>query len=413
MKRVAVLACAVSLAGVAALSSGGGLVRAPVLGVIARQGSDRMVWLDPLSLRPLGSRFVEIPSFAYWDRSPSGSRVVLGGRAGTLWFVNPVKLRIVGAVGLRGFSDPRLAWVAPRALLVVDQASIALVDPAAMRVEWRKTLPESVRPFLPEQEARGPSGLVLLVPPLDGSVGDTTLVNIDVSGRVRSVVLAQIQSGTEDPAGNSLFHGSEPGLAVDPVGNTAYVVEGDGAVAAVDLVNMTVSYHDPPRTLAHADKVLAGPTRDAVWLGNGLLAVTGANANGWLDTNNAYQETVDPAGLTIVDTRTWTARLVDPRISSVTFADGLLMAAGESWDTTTGSSASKPIGTGLSAYTAAGVLVFHLLGQAPVQQVFVTGGDAYALGPRTMSVVKLASEAVLNTLAAHPATAPTPLLELP
>lgn len=408
------LACAVSVAAAVAVSAGGGLKRAPLLGVIARQGADRMIWLDPVTLRPVGSRFVEIPSFAYWDRSPSGSRVVLGGHAGTLWFVDPVKLRIVGAVGLRGFIDPRVAWVAPRALLVVDQASIALVDPVGLRVQWRKTLPAAVRPFLPEQEARGPSGLVFLVPPIDGSVGATTLVSVDVSGRVRSVVLAQIQSGAEDPAGDSLFTGSEPGLAVDPVGHTAYVVGGDGTLAAVDLATLAVSYHAASRMLAHADKVLAGPTRDAVWLGNGMLAVTGENDNAWLDANKMYQETVEPAGLTIVDTRTWTARLVDPMASSVTFAGGLLIAAGESWDTSAGSSASKPIGNGLSAYTTAGTLAFHLLGQAPVQQVFAAGGTAYALGSGTSIVVKLASGAVLTTIKiAHPASAPTPLIELP
>ena len=385
-----------------------------MLGVVAAQGSYRMVSLDPLTLRQVGSRVVEVPSFAYWDRSPSGSRVVLGGHAGTLWVVNPVKLRIVGTVGLRGFSDPRLAWVAPRALLVVDQASIALVDPIAMRVQWRKTLPATVRPFLPEGVARTASGLVFLAAPIDGSVGATTLVSVDVSGRVRSVVLAQIQSGAADPLGNSVFTGSEPGLAVDPVKNTAYVVGGDGTVAAVDLATLAVSSHETTRTLAHADKVLSGPTRDAVWLGNGLLAVTGENDNAWLDSNNKYQESVQPAGLTIIDTRTWTGRLIDPEASGVTFAGGLLIANGESWDTTTGSSASKPIGAGLSAYTPAGVLAFHLLGNAPVQQVFVTGGAAYAVGPATTSVVKLPSGALLSTIrTAHRASAPTPLIELP
>ncbi len=415
MKRAAALACAASVAAVAAVSAGGGLVRAPLLGIAGGQSSDRVVLLDPLTLRPLGSRFVTIPSFAYWDRSPSGSRVVFGGRTGTLWFVDPMKLKVVGSVRLQGFSDPRVAWVSPRALLAVDQASIALVDPVAMRVRWRKTLPEAVRPFFPERVARTPSGLVFLVAPIDGSVGATTLVSAAVSGRVRSLVLAQIQSGAAQvsPA-ESLFTGSEPGLAVDPVGNTAYVAGGDGTVAAVDLETLTASYHDPTRTLARADKVVAGPARDAVWLGNGLLAVTGENDNAWLDSKKTYQETVKPAGLTIVDTRTWTDRLIDPGTSSVTFAGGLLLAVGESWDTTAGSSASQPIGDGLSAYTTAGVLAFHLFGQAPVQQVFVTGGSAYALGLATTSVVRLPSGAVLSTIKiARPTSAPTPLIEYP
>ena len=415
MKRAAVLACAAGVVAAGAVSAGGGAARAPVLGVVYGQSSDQMVRLDPLTLRPLGSRSVTIPSFAYWDQSPGGSRVVFGGRTGTLRFVDPVKLEVVGTVPLRGFSDPRLAWVSPRALLVVDQASIALVDPVAMRVRWRKTLPAAVRPFFPERVARTSSGLVFLVAPIDGSVGATTLVNVDVSGRVRSVVVGQIQSGAAQVSpSESLFTGSEPGLAVDPVGSTAFVVGGDQPVATVDLATLAVAYHDPTRTLARADKVLAGPTREAAWLGNGLLAVTGENDNAWLDANKAHQESVEPAGLTIVDTRTWTSRLVDAGTSRVTFNDGLLLATGESWDTTAGSSASKPIGDGLSAYPPAGVLAFHVLGKTPVQGVVVTGGTAYALGPAATSVVEVASGAILNTIkVSRSASAPTPLIEYP
>ncbi len=212
----------------------------------------------------------------------------------------------------------------------------------------------------------------------------------------------------------SLFTGAEPGLAVDPVGNTAFVVGGDQTVATVDLATLAVAYHDPTRMLARADKVLAGPTRETAWLGNGLLAVTGENDNAWLDANKAYQESVEPAGLTIVDTRTWTSRLVDAGTSRVSFNDGLLLATGESWDTTAGSSASKPIGNGLSAYSPAGVLAFHVLGKTPVQGVFVTGGTAYALEPAATSVVEVTSGAILNTIkVSRSASAPTPLIEYP
>lgn len=414
MRRAAVLACAASVVAAGALSAGGGAARAPVLGVVYGN-SDRILRLDPLTLRPLGSRSITVPSFAYWDQSPDGARVVFGGRSGTLRFVDPVKLEVVGTVRLRGFSDPRLAWVSPRAVLVVDQASIALVDPVAMRVRWRETLPAAVRPFFPERVARTPSGLVFLLAPIDGSVGATTLVSADVLGRVRSVVVGQIQSGAAQVSpSESLFTGAEPGLAVDPVGRTAFVVGGDQTVATVDLATLAVAYHDPTRTLARAQKVLAGPTREAAWLGNGLLAVTGENDNAWLDANTAYQESVQPAGLTIVDTRTWTSRLVDPGTSSVKFNDGLLLASGESWDTTAGSSASKPIGNGLSAYTPAGVLAFHVLGKTPVQQVVVTGGTVYALGPAATNVIKLASGAILNTVKVpRPGSAPTLLIEYP
>jgi hypothetical protein len=336
-----------------------------------------------------------------------------------LRFVNPQTLRLVGKVDLPGFIDPEVAWVAPRTVLVLDTVSVAAVDPVSLRVRWRKALPRALLPLFFEREARTPSGLAFLLPPIDGSVGETTLVSVDLLGHVRSVVLTRIQSGAEqDPSGASLFSGSAPGFAVDPQAQTAYVIGGDGTVAAVDLATLTVSYHDQSRRLAHADKVLSGPTRAAVWLGNGLIAVTGENDRAWLDANHAYQETVTPVGLTILDTRTWTTRLVDAGTSAVTLASGLLFASGESWDTTAGTSGTTPKGTGLSAYSVAGAPVFHLLGSAAVDQVKAANGLAYAWqysrgpkAPTITTVFDVASGHVVSTIRTKTfSAAPVPLI---
>ena len=137
------------------------------------------------------------------------------------------------------------------------------------------------------------------------------------------MILTRIQSGAaQDPSGASLFTGSEPGFAVDPQAEQAYVVGGDGTVAQIDLSKMTVSYPYQPRTLAHAEKTLSGPIRQATWLGNGLLAITGSNGHAWLDANHNYQETSDTRRLDDLDTRTWTTRVIDPGTSTVTFANG-------------------------------------------------------------------------------------------
>jgi hypothetical protein len=418
MKRAALLACVASVLTVPAALAFGGASRPLLLGIAVERGSNHLVWLDPLTLRLAGSRSLKLGALATWDQSPDNSRLVFAGHAGTLRFVNPQKLRFVGTVRLPGFIDPELAWVAPRALLVLDTVSIAAVDPVSLRVRWRRALPRALMPLFFEREASSPSGLVFLLPPIDGSVGETTLVSIDLSGQVRSVVLTQIQSGAQqDPSGASLFSGSAPGLAVDPQAQAAYVIGGDGAVAVVDLTTLAVSYHDQPRTLAHADKVLSGPTREAVWLGNGQIAVTGENDRAWLDANHAYQETVAPAGLTIIDTRTWATRLVDPGASSVLFAGGVLLAAGESWDSTAGTSDSKPKGEGLSAYGLGGALIFHLLGQVPVQQVRAANGLVYAWqfpanlkAPTITTVLDLASGQVLRTSTTTARLAPVPLI---
>src|SRR5262249_20668750 len=66
----------------------------------------------------------------------------------------------------------------------------------------------------------------------------------------------------------------------------------------------------------YAAKPLPGPQRTAYWLGNGLLAVAGSD--GFV-----------PTGLKLVDTRDWSARVVDKSSEAVTLAGGLLV--GSSW----------------------------------------------------------------------------------
>jgi hypothetical protein len=149
-------------------------------------------------------------------------------------------------------------------------------------------------------------------------------------------------------------------------------------VGTVDLATLAVTYHDQPRTPAVAEKVLSGPTRDATWLGNGLIAVTGQNGQAWLDASKGYQEIVKPAGLSVINTNTWTSQLVDPQASATVVANGLLLATGTWWNTTTGSSQLHPLGNGLTAYTTAGTQTFHTLGQAPLQQVWAANNLGYA-----------------------------------
>jgi hypothetical protein len=417
MRRVAVLACAAALVSVPAALSGSASYP-PLLGMAIVHGTNRLVWLDPLTLKVRGQASLKLPAFSSWRQSPDGSRLVFVAWQGTLRFVDAKGLRMVGSVRLPGMIQSDVVWVSSRLLVVYDTLEIAAVDPVSMRVLWRERVPQEFNPFYPQGAASTPGGVIILLSPADGSVGPTTVLSVDASGRIRTVKLAQIQSGaTQDPSGASLFTGASPGLAVDPVGGRAYVVGGDGTVAAVDLSTLTVGYHDQSRTLAIAEKVLSGPTRDALWLGNGLLAVTGENDRAWIDANGKYQESVKPAGLTIVDTQTWTTKMVDPGASAVAFANGLLLASGQTWETTRGQSGLNPQGDGLTAYSTAGAAAFHLLGQTPVQQVRAANGLGYAwrLPPNLKGHVKttifdIASGRVLETLVGKDRHAPVPLI---
>jgi hypothetical protein len=397
MKRAAWLACAAAVLVIPCAFASGAVSRPLLLGLSFKHGVTRLVWLDPLTLRPSGSRSLRLPAFNSWDRSPDGSGLAFAGKA-AVRFVNLRRMRTIGVVTLNRFSNPGIAWLAPRTVLVYEDLYVAAVDPLSLRVRWRRRLPEVITPFLFEAEARSTSGLVFLLSPTDGSIGQTTLVSIDLTGQIRSQVLSEIQSGVQqDSSGASLFSGSVPGLALDSQAGRAYVISGDGLAAEVDLATLAVSYHQlPVRTLASASKVLNGPSRRAFWLGNGLIAVTGDDGHSSIDSRT---DSDTPAGLTVIDTATWTVRTVDSTTSAFAPAEDTLLA----WDWTAQPSPSAATGSGISAYGLDGTPRFHLLGQSPISWVDVAGGIAYAWSAisnktQTVSIIDLASRQVLRTI---------------
>src|SRR5207253_3469117 len=115
-----------------------------------------------------------------------------------------------------------------------------------------------------------------------------------------------------------------PALAVDPSGKRAAVVGSGGLVAEVDLDTLAVAYHpQAARSPARAGKAFEGWHRDALWLPNGTLAVTGMDYQ-WTVKNGAEEMSGTPAGVTLVDTRQWTSRVVDDGASSLARAgDGV------------------------------------------------------------------------------------------
>jgi hypothetical protein len=393
MKRAALLACALAVLVIPTALASGAASRPPLLGLSFKHGITRLVWLDPLTLRQSGSRSLRLPTFNALDRSPDGSGLAVAGKA-AVRFVNLRRIRTSGVVTLDRFSNPGIAWLAPRTVLVYEDLYVAAVDPLSLRVRWRKRLPEVITPFLFEAEARSAGGLVFLLSPTDGSVGQTTLVSIDLTGQIRSQVLSEIQSGEQqDASGASLFSGSLPGLALDPQAGRAYAISGDGLAAEVDLATLAVSYHHlPVRTLASANKVLNGPSRRAAWLGNGLIAVTGDDGHSSIDPRT---DSDTPAGLTIIDTATWTVHTVDSTTSAFAPAGETLLV----WDWTAQTSPS----TGISAYGLDGTPRFHLLGQSPITWVDVANGIAYAWSTitnktQTISIIDLASRQVVRTI---------------
>jgi hypothetical protein len=196
----------------------------------------------------------------------------------------------------------------------------------------------------------------------------------DPGGAVRAVRLGRVRAGSR-LVDRSSFRTRQrlPGLAVDAAGRRAFVVE-HGRVADIDLDSLTVTHHDlvqpasaarrprhRPERAVHA-KAADGRTRFAQWLGGGLLAAAGADEE---------RDGIRPAGLILVDTRTWTARTIERGATDFVVAGDLLLATG------TGDPSTGARGIGLAAYGFDGRERFRLFAgsEAGVHQVY--GGRAY------------------------------------
>jgi hypothetical protein len=287
-----------------------------------------------------------------------------------------------------------MAWIKPRLLLAaVGEYTVVGVDPVAKRIRWRRFLPSGLEGL----EATD-TGFVLLLGPVgaDGtkSNGPTRLVTVGSDGSLRSAVLDRIRSSFPDftePSPSNEYR--RPGLAVDRVGKRAYEVGAGEPVAEVDLTTMTVTYHGGSRTLA---KGVNGPQREATWIGDGQVAVTGTDAHAVVTKKNGRDDLhwwYTPAGLSLVDTRDWSWKLIDPDASSVLVANGLLLASAWIYD----SEGPTQSGIGVAAYGLDGTPRFHLLDGAVVD-VVAGAGFVYAWH-NGVTVIDPVYGRVVNTVA--------------
>jgi hypothetical protein len=214
---------------------------------------------------------------------------------------------------------------------------VILVDSHGLRVASQRPLPAGSNVIA--VEAARDSAVLLLGP--EGGVGPAQLAVVDAD-EVRVVPLQEIEAGATfvDPAAPPPFARSfHPGLAVDAARSRAFVVPGAGPVAEIRLADLAVEYHavanSVGRRLADGGPGIAVPSegayRQASWIGHGLLAVSGED-NRTDEQPEGFVQTSAPAGLRLLDTRTWTARTLDDESVSFTRAGGLLV--GVSFDPT-------------------------------------------------------------------------------
>ena len=413
----------------------------PKLLGIESAGQIELLRLDPRTLRPRPGRRVPLGSEGCaprdggsicwnvppWSFSPDRSRLAVArhetGVVRALRVVDVARMRAAmdipikpsGAIGL-------LAWPQSDRLLAVQEVccderqQVLVIDAGERAVTARRPLRGTV-----EGVGRTPRELVLLVAPAK-RIGPARLAVVDDRGDVRFAALDRIRAGSRLlPGDDFLIRRRRPGLALDPRGRRAYVVDPD-IVASVDLATLTVSYHVPSEQRSLAARIrdwldpaayakgVNGPTRSARWLDDGRLAVTGVDEELGRGARGEERQRTRPAGLRLIDTREWTYRVIDAGVTAVRVAGRLLLATGQSADLAPGAART----TGLTAYEMDGSRRFTLFAgrEAWVEQVagrraFVQAGVGTIGTAPAPRVVDLRSGRVSR----RPTVLPTLLLE--
>ncbi|HET7647980.1 MAG TPA: hypothetical protein VFK17_05370 [Gaiellaceae bacterium] len=357
--------------------------------------------IDPRALRPVAGRRVQLDGHGTgWSFSPDRSQIVLGATVSKaeLRFVDLRRMRPLGDIAVaRDGSVFATTWAGPSRVLAVvltpgccglGDTTVVAVDARSRRVLWRRDLDGSL-----QAGAQFRRSLALVLGPPGRRLGPSRLALIGPDGRVRHARLDQIRSGSRAEGGRDparfLVHQWNPGLAVDPKGARAFVVQAAAPIAEIDLRTLDVRYHplaEPisllgrlhdwlePKAQAKAEE---GPTRQALWLGNGLLAVTGSDTQASTGASGE-QQWATPAGLKLIDTLTWSVRTLDRTTTRATVAAGTLIAYGLLWD----SRSQRFSGTGLIGYTLDGDRRYHHYGDDPISAVepigdrLIVGGAA-------------------------------------
>lgn len=364
-------------------------------------GRTAVVRLDPATLRPregnrlnLGGYYNKQPAF-----SPDRTRMALGGASGTLLFADVATLRSLVSVRIGSpYEDAQVvAWPTDERVVALDVSSdahrvgltkVVVVDPMRGRIVREARFPWWAAMGNGRTRAGRVAVLIVswtrLVPP--------QLIVVGTDGRIHRVGLDRLRAGVGYSRGGEDVR--FPGLAVDPAGERAFVINAVDRVAVVDLRTLRVRYRQvaglasPGRPAAGPAKPTGtsnprrGPSRVARWLGDGLIAVSGADSytgstSRWLGDSQA------PAGLQIVDTRSWRVRTIDRRPADFQWLGGRLVASARAWDP----EARRVRGDALVAFDRTGQQVYRIRGDRNTYWQAFHGRIYVDDGPSPLDVV--------------------------
>lgn len=360
--------------------------RPTVLGMVVADGTQTLTRLDAATLAPLaGPTVTVVPTVGRGLRSPDRSLLVFAANsAPSLTFVDVDRMQAAEPLTVAKAGTAELiAWPEQRRLYAFAwgccpvRTDVLIIDPVDRKIVARVPLRGTA-----VSEAASADGVAVLTSPVKG-IGPANLLTVNHEGTARRAAVVRIRAGSKWRTVNFQPVGTirQPGFAVDPSGRTGYVVDASGLVAQVDLSTLAVSYR-ASRTFARADKQVSGPMRRAQWIGNGRIAVSGINAK-LTKTRTGWKNTWAPAGLTLIDTRSWESRLVDARASwFVPRRDAILVVSNGN----------------LTAYNLDGAARYRVPVASTTAFVEAYGDYAYVWEDKTVRVLDASSGAVVATM---------------
>jgi hypothetical protein len=373
---------ALLLAALVALIAGAGAPAKPfhsLLGIVDDGVTARLVGLDPATLTPVDGPSVELGKrYGSWSFSPNRSQLAYAD-GNRLQFFDLTTLTPQG--GVQMFGAGPVAWVDSGTVVVLRKYAlngieVVKVDAVSHAVRSRQRLVGIVL------ATRTTADAVVALLGRNDKIAPSRLLVVD-RARTRVIPLG-IWAGTHwqrgtPPVGTMRI----PGFAVDQERATAYVVDADGTIVAMPLAASRVTSHSVHGRFA---KVIHGSQRTAFALGDGLLAVTGAELT---------PAGTEPAGLELVDTRTWSSRLFLPSAAAHVWVSPVgLLATGTAYDRL----GQKQTSIGLAVLDRTGQMRFRLFDGKSVWVHALVGSRAFlgVEGEREAVVVDVFAGRVLG-----------------
>jgi hypothetical protein len=385
VRLVASLGAAIVLAAAALLPGAAPAAPRTLLAVIEGTNQRALVRVDARTLDPVGERVPLGVLSGPFVRSPDDLLLAVGAGS-AIAFLDPAAMRNLGEIHLKPYPNVAiLSWPTTRVLFAQtccpDTDRLLVVDPTMRRVVARAPLW-----FDTDGTAPLPDSIAYLGSP-SNRIAPAQVVVIDAEGKTHELTsLSRISAGRHwhKVQGVQVLELRQPGFTVDPERRIAYVVASSTLAAEVDLRTGAVAYHTiapaSARKLAHVEKEFNGTTRYARWLGNGRIAVAGTR---YTRSNKSSSVRAKPAGVALVDTRTWRIQTLDPTANGFV-ADGNYLLALEA--------------RGVKAFTTDGALRATIPAAGGVLYAQLFDGLAYVWTPKSVTIVDLDAGAVVATL---------------